>query len=89
MPLYDYRCPEGHTKEVRHGINETPEVRCHEDIEDPVNCQLVWCGQRMTRVISGGNFILKGKGFYYTDDGPGRHHAAANAAWDADIPKGI
>ena len=28
MALYEYRCVSGHLTEVRHPIDETPEVRC-------------------------------------------------------------
>lgn len=40
MPTYVYQCPEGHTKDVQHGMDETPEIRCDE------------CSQRMTRIIT-------------------------------------
>ncbi|MBV8952715.1 MAG: hypothetical protein JO179_01185, partial [Solirubrobacterales bacterium] len=28
MALYEYRCPRGHTNEVFHRMDESPEVRC-------------------------------------------------------------
>lgn len=40
MPTYDYICPDGHTKEVRHGMDEEPRVRCDEMVsitESPVH----------------------------------------------------
>ncbi|MGN6866901.1 MAG: FmdB family zinc ribbon protein [Solirubrobacteraceae bacterium] len=40
MALYEYRCPDGHTVEVFHKMDEEPEVSC------PV------CGARAERVIS-------------------------------------
>lgn len=40
MALYEYRCPDGHTVEVFHKVDETPEVRCEV------------CGARAERVIS-------------------------------------
>jgi putative FmdB family regulatory protein len=40
MALYEYRCPDGHTVEVFHKMDEAPEVRCEV------------CGARAERVIS-------------------------------------
>jgi putative FmdB family regulatory protein len=40
MALYEYRCPDGHTVEVFHRMDETPEVSC------------AVCGARAERVIS-------------------------------------
>jgi putative FmdB family regulatory protein len=40
MALYEYRCPDGHTVEVFHKMDEAPEVRCEV------------CGERAERVIS-------------------------------------
>ena len=40
MALYEYRCPDGHTVEVFHKMDEEPEIRCEV------------CGARAERVIS-------------------------------------
>ena len=40
MALYEYRCPDGHTVEVFHKMDETPEIRCE------------MCGAPAERVIS-------------------------------------
>ena len=40
MALYEYRCPDGHTVEVFHRMDEAPEVSCEV------------CGARAERVIS-------------------------------------
>lgn len=40
MALYEYRCPDGHTVEVFHKMDEAPEVTC------------TVCGARSERVIS-------------------------------------
>ena len=40
MALYEYRCPDGHTVEVFHRMDEAPEVRC------------TICGASTERVIS-------------------------------------
>ena len=37
MPTYDYVCPDGHSREAMHGMNEEPDVRCHEMV--PVSDQ--------------------------------------------------
>ena len=38
MPNYVYRCPAGHTEEIRHGFHEDPEITCEQ------------CGGEMKRV---------------------------------------
>lgn len=40
MALYEYRCPDGHTVEVFHKMDEAPDVRCE------------ICGASAVRVIS-------------------------------------
>lgn len=40
MALYEYRCPDGHTVEVFHKMDEAPDVRCEV------------CGAAAERVIS-------------------------------------
>ena len=60
MPIYEYKCPNGHVFEVFHGINEpAPEV-CSECGEGPV-----------TRVLHPVAVHFKGSGFYSTDYGRG------------------
>jgi putative FmdB family regulatory protein len=55
MPRYDYLCECGKAIEAQHGINETPTLLCA-------------CGRTMRRGFSSGAFILKGQGFYSTDN---------------------
>ncbi len=58
MPIYEYMCPKcGAVTEELHGIGEKPVVKCP------------GCGARARMKISGGNFVLKGSGWYVTDYG--------------------
>jgi len=59
MPLYEYRCPEGHDFEKFYrSINAAPaEERC------PV------CGKVANRLMSTAGLVFKGSGFYITDYG--------------------
>jgi putative FmdB family regulatory protein len=72
MPLYEYKCPDGHVFELFHGINEdAPEV-----------CPV--CGKGpVTRVLHPVAVHFKGSGFYSTDYGRGRKSAAGR---DGDKP---
>jgi putative FmdB family regulatory protein len=61
MPIYEYKCPNGHAFEVFHSISEpAPEV-CPVCGEGPV-----------TRVLHPIAVHFKGSGFYSTDYGRGR-----------------
>ena len=56
MPRYDYRCTAcGNRFEVEHGMREHPETTC------PL------CGSPAERVLSASGIVLKGSGFYNTD----------------------
>jgi len=59
MPLYEFRCPEGHDFETFYrSINAAPaEERC------PV------CGAVAKRLMSTAGLVFKGSGFYITDYG--------------------
>ena len=71
MPIYEYKCPNGHVFELFHGIQEpAPEV-CPTCNEGPV-----------TRVLHPVAVHFKGSGFYSTDYGRGR-----KAARDGDKPE--
>jgi putative FmdB family regulatory protein len=60
VPVYEYKCPQGHLFEVFHGISEpSPEV-CPVCDEGPV-----------TRVLHPVAVHFKGSGFYSTDYGRG------------------
>jgi len=72
MPIYEYKCPEGHVFEVFHGISEPP----------PEVCTV--CGKGpLTRVLHPVAVHFKGSGFYSTDYGRGGRKAASR---DGDKP---
>jgi len=57
MAVYDYQCEKcGATMEVWHSIKETPKIECSK------------CGSACKRLITNGNFILKGFGWFSQDD---------------------
>ena len=71
MPIYEYKCPNGHVFEVFHGITEPA----------PEACQT--CGAApLTRVLHPVAVHFKGSGFYSTDYGRGR-----KTARDGDKPE--
>ena len=57
MPLYDYRCENGHTFEVMQRMSEDPLTTCTE------------CGAPVQRVLHAPAVHFKGSGFYTTDYG--------------------
>ncbi|HEY7707219.1 MAG TPA: zinc ribbon domain-containing protein [Gaiellaceae bacterium] len=60
MPIYEYKCPNGHVFELFHGINEPAPEAC------PV-CEAA----PVTRVLHPVAVHFKGSGFYSTDYGRG------------------
>ena len=61
MPIYEYKCPNGHLLEVFHGMNEP----------SPQKCEV--CGAApLERVLHPVAVHYKGSGFYSTDYGRGR-----------------
>jgi putative FmdB family regulatory protein len=55
MPIYVYRCPNGHEFEVFQSMSEDPVTRCSE------------CGAPVERVFQPIAVHFKGSGFYTTD----------------------
>ena len=55
MPLYDYKCENGHRFEVRQNIRDDALTTCIE------------CGAPARRVIHPVGIVFKGSGFYATD----------------------
>jgi putative FmdB family regulatory protein len=55
MPTYTYECACGQVWDVRHGMNETPDLECDN------------CGGTMERVFTPPAITFKGSGFYTTD----------------------
>jgi putative FmdB family regulatory protein len=60
MPIYDYRCPNGHTFEVFQRMADPPVERCQECGAGPVE-----------KVLYPVAVHFKGSGFYSTDYGKG------------------
>jgi putative FmdB family regulatory protein len=58
MPLYEYKCPNGHLTEVIHGMNDPSPERCEICGEGP-----------LVRVLHPVAVHYKGSGFYSTDYG--------------------
>jgi putative FmdB family regulatory protein len=60
MPIYEYRCPEGHTFELFQRMSDPP----------PSECQI--CGAKpLEKVLYPAAIHFKGSGFYTTDYGRG------------------
>jgi putative FmdB family regulatory protein len=57
MPIYEYRCEQGHTFEVMQRMTEDPVVSCHT------------CSAPVSRVFHPIAVHFKGSGFYATDYG--------------------
>ena len=55
MPIYEYRCANGHTFEVFQSMSEDPVAACVE------------CGAPAERLLSAPAVHFKGSGFYTTD----------------------
>jgi putative FmdB family regulatory protein len=60
VPIYEYKCPQGHLFELFHGISEPGPEECPTCGEGPV-----------TRVLHPVAVHFKGSGFYSTDYGRG------------------
>ena len=71
MPIYEYRCPEGHVFELFQRFDDPPPTACEECGEGPV-----------TRVLFPVAVHFKGSGFYSTDYGRGSRKK--DAARDGD-----
>jgi putative FmdB family regulatory protein len=68
MPIYEYKCPNGHLLEVFHGMNEPGPERCEV------------CGAApLVRVLHPVAVHYKGSGFYSTDYGRGGRKAAKDS----------
>src|SRR3712207_2114825 len=68
MPLYEYRCENGHTFEVMQRMTDDPVTSCQE------------CGAPVQRVFHPVAVHFKGSGFYNTDYGKKKKGAASDAA---------
>jgi putative FmdB family regulatory protein len=77
MPLYDYRCPNGHTFEVFQRMTDPPVERCQECGAAPVE-----------KVLYPVAVHFKGSGFYSTDYGRGSRKAAKDGEGGGGAEKG-
>ena len=73
MPIYEYRCVNGHTFEVIQSMSDDPVATCEE------------CGAPVERVFHPVAVHFKGSGFYSTDYAA---KAKAGAAKDGDSSSG-
>jgi putative FmdB family regulatory protein len=69
MPIYEYRCPNGHTFEVFQRMTDPPVARCETCGASPVE-----------KVLFPVAVHFKGSGFYSTDYGRGSRKAAGKDA---------
>jgi len=60
MPIYEYRCRNGHNFEVLQSMSDDPVTKCEV------------CGEPVERVFHAVAVHFKGKGFYSTDYGRSR-----------------
>jgi putative FmdB family regulatory protein len=71
MPIYEYRCPKGHTFEV------------FQRMSDPAVSECQICGESpVVKVLYPAAIHFKGSGFYSTDYGRGRKRESAK---DGDV----
>ena len=72
MPIYEYKCPNGHLLEVFHGMNEP----------GPTACEV--CGASpLVRVLHPVAVHYKGSGFYSTDYGRGSRKGVKESGGDS------
>ena len=67
MPIYEYKCDNGHVFDVMQRMSEEPLTKCEE------------CGAPAVRVLHSPAVHFKGSGFYNTDYGKKKKGAAASA----------
>jgi putative FmdB family regulatory protein len=77
MPIYEYRCPDGHTFEVFQRMTDDPVARCEVCGKGPVE-----------KVLYPVAVHFKGSGFYTTDYGRGARKAAAAKDGDGGASTG-
>lgn len=65
MPIYEYKCENGHVFDVMQKMSEEPLTECQE------------CGAPAVRVLHSPAVHFKGSGFYNTDYGKKKKGAAA------------
>jgi putative FmdB family regulatory protein len=76
MPIYEYRCPNGHTFELFQRMTDPP----------PSECQI--CGASpLEKVLYPAAIHFKGSGFYTTDYGRGSGRRDGDKPDKADSPE--
>ena len=65
MPIYEYKCDNGHVFDVMQRMSDEPLTKCEE------------CGAPAVRVLHSPAVHFKGSGFYNTDYGKKKKGAAA------------
>jgi putative FmdB family regulatory protein len=70
LPIYEYRCTDGHTFEVTQSMTDEPVAVCQV------------CGKPVERVFHPVAVHFKGSGFYTTDYGRNRSGAGAESSKD-------
>jgi putative FmdB family regulatory protein len=72
MPIYEYKCPNGHLLEVFHGMNEPSPTKCE-----------VCDAAPLVRVLHPVAVHYKGSGFYSTDYGRGSRKSTKESGSDS------
>jgi putative FmdB family regulatory protein len=72
LPIYEYRCTNGHVFEVMQSMSDDPILVCEQ------------CGAPVERVFHPVAVHFKGKGFYSTDYGRSRSSASASSTDSGD-----
>jgi putative FmdB family regulatory protein len=75
MPIYEYRCKNGHTFEVMQSMTDDPVSACEV------------CGEPVERVFHPIAVHFKGKGFYNTDYGTRRRQRELASSADSGADK--
>jgi putative FmdB family regulatory protein len=75
LPIYEYRCRNGHTFEVMQSMSDDPMAECQV------------CGATVERVFHPVAVHFKGSGFYATDYGRNRGAAASSESGSKDESK--
>ena len=70
MPIYEYRCRNGHTFEVLQSMSDDPVTKCEV------------CGTPVERVFHPVAVHFKGSGFYSTDYGRNRGGGSSDSSKD-------
>ena len=71
MPIYEYRCGNGHVFEVMQRFSDDPLTACQV------------CGAHAARVLYPAAIHFKGSGFYSTDYGRGKKSASSDGKADS------